>query len=115
MANNENLKPFKKGQSGNPKGYPKGKRNMKTILRELLQEASPTKEAKLPLAEVIIKIALGGEKDSDKIKAVELILSKLEDGNDVKKEQFDLTKLTDKELGVYMRLVEKITVVNESS
>jgi hypothetical protein len=34
-----NLKPpFKKGQSGNPKGYPKGQRNYATIYREALMK-----------------------------------------------------------------------------
>jgi hypothetical protein len=32
----ENLKPFKKGQSGNPNGRPKGSRNRSTIVREIL-------------------------------------------------------------------------------
>lgn len=32
----ENLKPFKKGQSGNPAGHPKGQRNYATIYREAL-------------------------------------------------------------------------------
>lgn len=32
----ENLKPFKKGQSGNPKGRPKGGKNRATVLRELM-------------------------------------------------------------------------------
>lgn len=31
----KNLKPFKKGQSGNPKGRPEGARNFKTILEEI--------------------------------------------------------------------------------
>ncbi len=35
MANNENLKPFKKGVSGNPKGRKKGVKNRSTIIKEL--------------------------------------------------------------------------------
>jgi hypothetical protein len=34
MANEENLKPaWKKGESGNPKGYPTGKKNRSTVAR----------------------------------------------------------------------------------
>ena len=33
MANNKNLKPFKKGKSGNPTGRPKGSKNRSTIAR----------------------------------------------------------------------------------
>jgi hypothetical protein len=37
MANDENLKePWKKGQSGNPKGKPPGARNRRTIILEAL-------------------------------------------------------------------------------
>lgn len=35
--NNENLKPFKKGQSGNPDGRPKGAVGLKTKLKQALQ------------------------------------------------------------------------------
>jgi len=34
MSNLQNLKPWKKGQSGNPNGRPKGARNFKTIFIE---------------------------------------------------------------------------------
>ena len=34
MANNQNLKPFKKGISGNPKGRKKGVKNRSTIIKE---------------------------------------------------------------------------------
>jgi hypothetical protein len=37
MANEQNLKPFLPGQSGNPAGKPKGARSMKTMLREFLE------------------------------------------------------------------------------
>jgi len=36
MANEQNLKPFKKGQSGNPNGRPKGSLNRSTIARKWL-------------------------------------------------------------------------------
>jgi len=37
MANEENLKPWGKGHSGNPAGKPKGTRNRSTIIREWLE------------------------------------------------------------------------------
>ena len=37
MANEENLKSWSKGESGNPKGRPKGSKNRSTIVRELLE------------------------------------------------------------------------------
>ena len=40
MANEQNLKSFKKGQSGNPNGRPKGSRNRSTIVKEVLQMLS---------------------------------------------------------------------------
>ena len=39
MANEENLKPFKKGQSGNPKGRPKGARSRSTIVQQWLESS----------------------------------------------------------------------------
>lgn len=36
MANEQNLIPFKKGQSGNPNGRPKGSKAFKTILNDYL-------------------------------------------------------------------------------
>jgi hypothetical protein len=43
MANEENLKPFKKGEVTNPNGRPKGSKNRSTIVRELLEYASKQK------------------------------------------------------------------------
>jgi len=44
MANEENLKPFKPGQSGNPKGRPKGSRNRRTIVRQWLEAEEEIKD-----------------------------------------------------------------------
>ena len=43
MANEENLKPFGKGNNANPNGRPKGSRNRSTIVKELLEFASSQK------------------------------------------------------------------------
>ena len=40
---------FKKGQSGNRKGRPRGTRNLKTDLRELLQETVVMREGERPV------------------------------------------------------------------
>ncbi len=37
MAGSDNLTPWQPGQSGNPKGKPKGSRNRETIVREILE------------------------------------------------------------------------------
>jgi hypothetical protein len=42
---------FKPGQSGNPKGRPKGSRNRKTLLRELIQQYS-MEWSKIPIKNV---------------------------------------------------------------
>lgn len=46
MANEENLIPYQKGQSGNPNGRPKGSKNRSTIAKKWLQVIQ---EAKNPL------------------------------------------------------------------
>lgn len=46
MANNENLRPFKKGQSGNPNGRPKGAKSSETLLREAIVAFASKKDLK---------------------------------------------------------------------
>ncbi len=42
MANEENLIPYEKGQSGNPNGRPKGSKNRSTIAKKWLQVIQET-------------------------------------------------------------------------
>jgi len=57
MPKPENVEPyqFQPGQSGNPKGKPKGARSMSTILRELLETTIEVDGEKIPYSEAIIK------------------------------------------------------------
>ena len=43
MANEQNLKPFGKGNNANPNGRPKGSKNRSTIVKELLEFVSSQK------------------------------------------------------------------------
>jgi len=52
-------RPFKKGQSGNPKGRRKGCRNRKTLLAELLLDSEAEK-----LTRKAIELALGGSESA---------------------------------------------------
>lgn len=44
MSNNQNLKPYKKGVSGNLNGRPKGKRNKTTVIRDIFNSISVLSE-----------------------------------------------------------------------
>jgi hypothetical protein len=38
MANNQNLKPWKPGQSGNPSGKPQGAKHLSTWIQEMMED-----------------------------------------------------------------------------
>jgi hypothetical protein len=71
-TNPQNLKPFKKGQSGNPKGYPKGVPNSATRLKRLLE-----------LTQKKRNIATGEMEDFTVIEQMDMALIKKALGGDV--------------------------------
>ena len=78
MSNLDNLKPFPKGVSGNPKGRPKGVKNWSSVVQQLLADEDlidkvvttkpaywdklPTKNAANAIVTAMIIQALKGEK-----------------------------------------------------
>ena len=87
----EDLIPFKPGQSGNPNGRPKGKRNRSTILKELLDMND--QELKMHQAKIEKAIEL---KDTNAYKAVldsayGAPVQQID--NDITIKEFDVSKL----------------------
>jgi hypothetical protein len=71
MANEKNLKPFKKGQSGNPAGRKKGSlRDIKVVLQDLLSQEKNGTQLIDGLMSVVVNKALKGD-----LKAVDMLLS----------------------------------------
>lgn len=80
MANEQNLKPFPKGTSGNPKGRPKGVKNWSSVVQQLLADENlidkvvttkphywdelPTKNAANAIVMAMMIKALQGQKDA---------------------------------------------------
>ena len=109
MANNQNLKPFKKGRSGNPGGRPKGASVSARLLKLLLEDwPRPNPEVQIgpdgkpipppprpladQIAETIVINALSGDH-----KFVKELLDRTE-GKVPDKQQIELSKLSDAEL-----------------
>lgn len=80
MANEQNLKPFQPGQSGNPKGRPKGIKNWSTVVQQLLADENlldkvvttkpsywndlPTRNAANAIVVSMIIMAMKGDKSA---------------------------------------------------
>lgn len=79
--NNENLKPFKPGQSGNPAGMKKGTRHLTTIVREILDTEIEVEEngerEKKSLADVIARKLIKKAMEGD-IRAIQEIFDRTE-------------------------------------
>lgn len=84
MANEENLIPFKKGESGNPSGRPKGRRNTKTILKEFLNVELdvPTLDGtdkKMRLDSLLVGSLFKSALYGNNIRAYEILFKKIEE------------------------------------
>jgi hypothetical protein len=71
VGNIKNLKPFKKGQSGNPKGRPKSLPKLEKLIIEILGEEEDGESS----AKAIIK-ALTKKAEKGDIRAAELLLER---------------------------------------
>lgn len=83
MANEQNLKPFPKGVSGNPNGRPKGVENSKTRLLRLLELVTKVRnpvtgeEEEFSIAEQLDMQIIAKARKGD-LKAYEILLDRLE-------------------------------------
>lgn len=78
--NNDNLKPFQPGQSGNPSGKPKGAKHYSTLLKEALELGVEVeinkKKITVDEAELIKQVAKGIAKGN--IKFIELAFDRVD-------------------------------------
>ena len=101
---------FKSGQSGNPKGRPKGSRNVATIVAEALARRIRTKidgETRriLPteaLVQVVLRKALGGDRH-----AWETVFRWIEEGETSKERRDAVRSFGEKEEAILRRMQER--------
>lgn len=97
MGRNENLKPFKPGESGNPKGRPKKLPALDDLLADVLGDDGSGKSEAKAILEALHKRAIKGD-----VRAAEVLLERaygkvkqeIDQQTTVKDERIDVSKLT---------------------
>ena len=132
MANNSNLKPFKKGVSGNPKGRKKGVRNRATIIKELFNSVSVLNEedfnqlqSKFPhikndmsIEYLMTLVQVNNAIFKGDLRAYKVLnealygtpikeLNREVEEDSIKKDEIDFTLLTDEELRILIKAFTK--------
>lgn len=102
-ANNpQNLKPFKKGQSGNPSGRPKKLPDLDELLTDVLSEQLQGKEALK-----VVLLALRKKAATGDVRACELLLDRAYGKLKVTKDiDINFDRLTDEDID---KIIEKLS------
>lgn len=101
---------FKPGRSGNPKGRPKGSRNLATIISEMLARRIPTKingetQRILPteaLVQVVLRKALNGDRH-----AWETVFGWIDETEALKERREAVRSIDDKDAEILRRMQER--------
>lgn len=90
MAKEDNLTPFQPGQSGNPKGRPKGSRNLSAILKDMLDQDVEEDGEMVKFSDAIVKRLIQKANKGD-IKAIQEIFDRTEGKakQEIKNENFN--------------------------
>ena len=132
MANNNNLIPFKKGVSGNPKGRKKGVRNRSSIIREVFNSISVLNEedfnqlqSKFPhikndmsIEYLMTLVQVNNAIFKGDLRAYKVLnealygtpikeLNREVEEDSIKKDEIDFTLLTDEELRILIKAFTK--------
>ena len=132
MANNDNLKPFKKGVSGNPKGRKKGVKNRSTIIKELfnsigvlndydfdqLQSKFPHITNDMSIEYLMTLVQVNNAIFKGDLRAYKVLnealygtpikeLDREVEEDSIKKDEIDFTLLTDEELRILIKAFTK--------
>lgn len=90
VAKEDNLTPFQPGQSGNPKGRPKGSRNLSAILKDMLDQDVEEDGQLVKFSDAIVKRLIQKANKGD-IKAIQEIFDRTEGKakQEIKNENFN--------------------------